>query len=88
MSAIRAVNEDPGMDGESHGAATYGVLASRITPVDAIRLVTKDLALHAAIRYYETVLRIKGSYPPGVETVIRAAESFEDYYTDGEASAS
>jgi hypothetical protein len=63
---------------EAHAVA----LSRRIEPSEAQRLLVKDLALHAALSYYAAVMKTGQSYPPRGETIIRTAETFEDYYED------
>lgn len=56
------------------------VLAGRVDEATAEALLTKDLALHAAITYYAAVTQNGSSHPPKAETITRAASAFEDYY--------
>lgn len=57
-------------------------LTKRISTDEATRLLVKDLALHAALSYYASVMKTGQSFPPRGETIIRTAETFEDYYAD------
>lgn len=57
-------------------------LSRRIDPDQARSLLVKDLALHAALDYYAAVMKTGQSYPPRNETIIKTAQTFEDYYAD------
>lgn len=55
-------------------------LAVHLPPEEAARLVVADLAMNSSISYYGLVLKMAGSYPPSIETVMRTAGTLQHYY--------
>ena len=57
-------------------------LIYRMTRSEAKQLLVKDLAMQAAISYYQAVISAGSSHPPKPDTIIKTAETFEDYFAD------